>query len=128
MRQKPRLIIRLIFDRGMRICYRYAMSIWRLLPLISRATYLERALLFLAIAPALACGQTKLLWKETFEDEDFRNRWHWEENTALWAVGAPTAGPGRACIGQRCAGVVLNGDYPSSADTRFVRDEVFRVP
>jgi len=76
-------------------------------------------------APALRAA-TQVVWNETFETDDYGDRWHVEGG--VWGVGKPTSGPNQAHPPSlRCAGTVLAGNYPSSADARFVRDEPFIV-
>src|SRR5690349_14085923 len=92
-----------------------------------RSGNLRPLFLFLGMVCSSLCyGQTTVQWREGFEDEDFWDRWHVEGGA--WAVGVPTSGPNKSFAGNRCAGTVLDGDYPPDADARLVRDRVFIVP
>jgi hypothetical protein len=78
----------------------------RALPLISRAPL---ALLALLVSAHLAHAQTTL---QTFE----AGQGDWYADNGEWEVGSPTTvGPASCHQGTRCAGTVLNGNYPFTA-------------
>ena len=80
-----------------------------------------------SVLGAFGVREAPVLWKEGFEQDDFWDRWH-VDTGGLWAVGTPSTGPGSAFAGLRCVATALTGNYPPSADTRMVRDQVFKVP
>ena len=101
-------------------------ALQRLLRPLASLARLWLSIIVLAFGPALCSAQTAVLWKEGFESDDFWERWHSEGG--VWSVGSPTKGPEKAFAGARCAGTLLEGDYPPGIDTRLVRDRVFIVP
>jgi len=44
----------------------------------------------------------------------------WSASNGIWEVGIPTAGPADCNGSTRCAGTVLNGNYPDWTDSRIV--------
>ena len=57
--------------------------------------------------------------------EDFESGWgSWWASNGVWEVGIPTVGPASANSGQNCAGTILNGNYPSYANTRLVSPQI----
>lgn len=44
----------------------------------------------------------------------------WYAASGIWEIGEPTAGPGAAYSGSRCAGTVLSGSYPDGAQSGLV--------
>ena len=44
----------------------------------------------------------------------------WSADRGVWQVGTPTAGPASCATGSRCAGTILDGNYPASTDSRLV--------
>ena len=48
----------------------------------------------------------------------------WSADNGLWQVGTPIIGPDSAHSGQYCAGTVLEGNYPSNANTRLISPEI----
>ncbi|MGD0058865.1 MAG: choice-of-anchor J domain-containing protein, partial [Verrucomicrobiia bacterium] len=48
----------------------------------------------------------------------------WYAETGVWQVGVPTSGPGSAHSGTNCAATILNGNYPWSANSRFISPPV----
>src|SRR5579863_8652031 len=51
----------------------------------------------------------------------------WSVDNGLWAVGAPTAGPGKAYDGTNCAGTGLAGNVPTYVGSSLI-SPVFVVP
>ena len=65
------------------------------------------------------------LFAETIFYEDFESGWgSWWASNGVWEVGVPTVGPSSANSGQNCAGTILNGNYPSYANTRLVSPQI----
>jgi hypothetical protein len=88
---------------------------------------LALGVLLVALTGAVSGRAADVVWSQNFETDAFWDQWHVEGG--VWAVGRPTAGPATSHPpGLRCAGTVLNGNYPASADARLVRDEPFLVP
>lgn len=88
---------------------------------------LALGVLLVALTEAIALRAADIVWYQSFETDAFWDQWHVEGG--VWAVGRPTVGPAASHPpGVRCAGTVLNGNYPASADARLVRDEPFLVP
>jgi len=59
--------------------------------------------------------------RETIFYEDFESGiGNWWVDNGLWEVGVPTVGPDSCHSGQNCAGTVLNGSYPTDANTKLV--------
>jgi hypothetical protein len=52
----------------------------------------------------------------------------WAATAGSWEVGKPTSGPNAAHSGTNCAGTVLSGNYPNSADSRFISPPFFVPP
>ncbi len=48
----------------------------------------------------------------------------WSADNGLWEVGDPTVGPDSAHSGVKCAGTVLNGNYPGLTDAYLVSPEI----
>ena len=53
---------------------------------------------------------------------------NWYADNGLWEVGVPSVGPTSTHSGQNCAGTVLNGNYQSYADTRFISPSITLKP
>jgi hypothetical protein len=52
---------------------------------------------------------------------DFEDGWvDWWASRGVWEVGTPAAGPGSCYEGSRCAGTVLDGNYPGYTISRLV--------
>jgi hypothetical protein len=66
-----------------------------------------------------------VIWSENFEG-DWTANWYVENGT--WEVGTPTSGPNSAYAGVKCAATVLGGNYPATANTRFIQISKFVVP
>ena len=67
------------------------------------------------------------VWSEDFEDPNWFL--HWQVTNAIWEVGTPSVvGPTNVISGTSCAATILDGNYPSGADSRFIRIEEFVVP
>jgi hypothetical protein len=82
-------------------------------------------LLFLAIFTLPeASGQSFVTGIEGFETS--YDGWT-ADNTNIWKVGKPTAGPGKAFDGTNCAGTGLTGNAPANQSSRLV-SPVFMVP
>jgi len=58
--------------------------------------------------------------REDFED----GVGDWSVDNGLWETGTPGIGPDSCHSGDSCAGTVLNGPYPSNADTRLISPPV----
>ncbi|KAA3618271.1 MAG: T9SS C-terminal target domain-containing protein [Calditrichaeota bacterium] len=65
------------------------------------------------------------LWFEDFEDEP-QERWGITGGT--WDFGKPVIGPDTAYGGIKCAATVFNGNYPTTAEAKLIRDIPFKVP
>lgn len=98
---------------------------------LSPARFEIRGLLLLTMILACFCwvglshAQTTVVWSE-----DFEGNWtdNWFADGAVWEAGAPTSGPSKAYRGTKCAGTVLAGNYPGTADARLTRHTSFTVP
>lgn len=67
------------------------------------------------------------VWTEDFEDPNWFL--HWQVTNAIWEVGSPTVvGPTSVISGSNCAATVVNGNYPTGADSHFRRITPFVVP
>jgi hypothetical protein len=56
---------------------------------------------------------------------DFEFGWgDWNADRGLWEVGTPTAGPENCHSGANCAGTVLDGNYPTSTDSRMITPSI----
>jgi len=51
----------------------------------------------------------------------FESGWgDWGASRGVWQVGTPTAGPGSCFSGSRCAGTILDGNYPGNTDSMLI--------
>jgi hypothetical protein len=67
-------------------------------------------------------------WKPAEQPEGFElGLGNWNVENGVWEIGAPGFGPERAFAGKQCAGTILAGPYPGSADARLISPE-FAVP
>ena len=90
-----------------------------------------KGLLLLTMILACFCwvgisyAQTTVVWSE-----DFEGNWtdNWFADGAVWEAGVPATGPLTAYRGTKCAGTVLAGNYPGTADARLTRHTSFTVP
>ena len=48
----------------------------------------------------------------------------WYAESGTWQVGIPTSGPGAAHTGTNCAATILNGNYPSGANSRLISPSI----
>jgi bacillopeptidase F (M6 metalloprotease family) len=59
---------------------------------------------------------------------DFEGGWgDWSADNGVWEVGTPAAGPGSAHGGEKCAGTVLDANYPNNTDSRLISPSI-RLP
>ena len=57
--------------------------------------------------------------------ENFESGWgDWSADRGVWEVGSPTAGPDSCHGGSRCAGTVLDGNYPGETDSRLISPSI----
>ena len=63
-------------------------------------------------------SKTPTITVYSYDFESGENGW-WSDN-GIWEVGEPTSGPGSAYSPSNCAATVLDGNYPSTPDSRFV--------
>jgi hypothetical protein len=58
-------------------------------------------------------------------DENFElGQGSWVIDNGVWQVGTPTYGPGNCHSGTKCAGTVLNGNYPDWTDSRLISPSI----
>ena len=75
-------------------------------------------LALLLCSPRMAAAQS-VTWSETWE----AGQGSWSiagDSPHVWEVGVPTAGPSSPHGGTQCAGTILAGNYPGSADSRLI--------
>ena len=68
------------------------------------------------IVPSLEATFTPITFFEDWQD----GQGGWSVDNGLWEVGTPTAGPSECYISDQCAGVVLDGNYPTNIDSRLI--------
>lgn len=66
----------------------------------------------------ISVGKNSGIFSTDFEDPNEKNLWL--ISNGLWDIGTPTSGPAVAYIGSGVAATVLDGDYTTVADSRFV--------
>ena len=76
------------------------------------------------LLPALAVGQTQVLWREGFEVVPEANA-DWHADQGGWEMGKPNI---PVVDGANCAKTVLDGNMPEGRDTRLIRHKKFTVP
>ncbi|MCF8357088.1 MAG: choice-of-anchor J domain-containing protein [Melioribacteraceae bacterium] len=65
------------------------------------------------------------LYADVVWSEDFESGWgSWWADNGVWDVGIPSVGPVNTHSGQNCTGTVLDGNYPSNANTRLISPEI----
>jgi bacillopeptidase F (M6 metalloprotease family) len=88
------------------------------------STLLQRILIYFACAillPNFVFSQTSdTLWFEDWES----GIGSWFASNGVWEVGVPTVGPTSTHSGQNCAGTILQGNYPNSANTRLTSPQI----
>ena len=76
--------------------------------------------ILLAWTSSASAQQTVVLFQEDFES----GIGNWFADNGLWEVGVASSGPAVAHSDSNVAGTVLGGNYPSSANTRFISPEI----
>ena len=62
---------------------------------------------------------------ETVLEEDWEGGiGSWWANNGVWELGIPFVGPDSSHSGQKCAGTILDGNYPDNANTRLISPPV----
>ena len=70
-------------------------------------------MLFFSLQTAYA---DEVIFTEDFEQEPSK----WYPSNGVWEIGVPSSGPGAPHGGLKCAGTVLNGNYPAYTDSRLI--------
>ena len=60
------------------------------------------------------------VYNETWES----GQGDWDVSNGVWGVGDPSEGPSSCYAGARCAGSVLNGNYPTDTDSRLISPSI----
>ena len=88
---------------------------------------MKKSILFLLVAlmTTIVTFSQTVVWSEDFEDDPSSR---WSVSSGVWEMGVPSSGPIFAHGGTQLAATVLDGSYPSTADTRLIRSAYFTVP
>jgi len=70
-------------------------------------------MLFFSLQTAYA---DEVIFTEDFEQEPSK----WYPSNGVWEIGVPSSGPGTPHGGAKCAGTVLNNNYPAYTDSRLM--------
>ncbi len=80
-------------------------------------------IIFLSLFSILPAARGEVLQEIFTEDFEF-GQGDWEVSNGVWQVGEPTSGPSACHGGDQCAGTVLDGDYPTSTDSRLISPQI----
>ncbi len=74
---------------------------------------------FLGLVSILPTARGEIL-QEIFTEDFEQGFGDWDASNGVWQAGVPIAGPSACHGGQKCAGTILAGNYPSGTDSRLI--------